>query len=69
MADAVSFPIDCPACKTVSGHVHTMDLKVRQGVINLRMRCVYCANEWRHALPVTVSTHDSGVRKPYKPDA
>lgn len=69
MADVVSFPMDCPACKTISGQVHTLDSKIRQGVIYLGMRCAYCAHEWRHTHPVTVSTHDSGVRKPYKPDA
>jgi hypothetical protein len=65
MPDVVNFPQECPTCKTAEGRPHAIDGVIRSGALNIWMRCGYCNYEWRFSLPVTISTHDSGVhRKP-----
>ena len=72
MGDVILFPMECPACKTASGHAHSVDGKVREGALTLRVRCVYCEHEWRHAILVATGTgaHDSGAHRKFpKPHA
>ena len=65
--DVLHFPMECPTCKTSAGRPTSIGTTIRGGALTVWMRCRYCNHDWRHAMAVTESKHDSGLHKSIKP--
>jgi hypothetical protein len=66
-SDVQHFPMECPTCKTAAGRPTSIGTTIRSGALTVWMRCRYCNHDWRFAMPVTESKHDSGIRPAIKP--
>ena len=40
------FPMECPACKAVTGRPHRAETTEEHGSIRVIVRCVLCDHEW-----------------------
>jgi hypothetical protein len=49
----VSFPMECPQCRAVSGMPYRATTMIKNGAICVELRCCHCHHEWEYEMPVT----------------